>query len=236
MVLGQNLSFPDMQLHRTSPDRPFVSRNLGAWRHRTGQDRSTTRARKVEWYAPQRNEARAADRVVHVARRHAGHRPDPRRDRPEGRRGRLRFALGDGPFLADPERRAGRGADARGLDDARVHGGADQAGAPRADGRRHPLPEPRACGSRPRRRSTCCRAGAPGSASGPPGTRPSPRVSASPSRRSASGSRCSRRRSRSRTGCGRASWAARGSSTGGCSMPGVFSTPRSRCHAPGCRS
>ena len=61
-----------------------------------------------------------------------------------------------------------------------------------------------------------------------------PRVSRS--RRSASGSRCSRRRSRSRTGCGRASWAARGSSAGGCSGPIGCSTPRSRCHAPGSRS
>ena len=62
------------------------------------------------------------------------------------------------------------------------------------------------------------------------------RASASRSRRSASASRCSRRRSRSPTGCGRASAAARASTTAGCSMPRGCSTPRSRCHAPGSRS
>ena len=62
------------------------------------------------------------------------------------------------------------------------------------------------------------------------------RRSGSRSRPSASGSRCSRRRSRSRTGCGRASAAPRRRSTAGCSRPSGCSTPRSRCHAPGSRS
>ena len=131
--------------------------------------------------------------------------PTLARDRPPGRRRRLRLDLGDGPLLPDPGRRPARGADARGLDDARLPGRAHEARAARPDGRRRPLPQPGPVGQgrddarRPVRRPGLARASA------PPGTRTSRAPSASRSRRSASASRCSRRRSRSPTGCGRAS-------------------------------
>ena len=95
-----------------------------------------------------------------------GDRPDARPDRPPGRRRRGRLDLGHGPLLPDPRERPARGADARGDDRARLHGRPLPAGAARADGRRHPLPPARACGSRRPRRSTCCRAAAPGSGIG----------------------------------------------------------------------
>ncbi len=94
------------------------------------------------WYAPQRNEGRHPDPLVHVAGRARGDRTDPRPDRSPGRRRRLRLDLGDGPFLPDPGRRQDRGADARGLDHARVHGRAFATRAVGADGRWRPLPEP----------------------------------------------------------------------------------------------
>ena len=75
-----------------------------------------------------------------------GHRPDARPDRPRRRRRRLRLHLGDGPLLPDPGRRPARGADARGLDDARVHGRALDARPPGPDGRRRPLPAARPVG------------------------------------------------------------------------------------------
>ena len=97
-------------------------------------------------------------------------------------------------FFQIRERRPRRGADARGHDGARVHGRALEPGADRPDGRRRPLPPGPRCGSRRRRRSTCCPAAAPGWASAPPGTSRSRTGSGSRSRRSASGSRCSRTR------------------------------------------
>ena len=98
---------------------------------------------------------------------------------------------------------ARRGADARGLDDARLHGRALDAGPARPDGRRRPLPQPGSVGQggdharRPVRRPGVARASA------RPGTRRSRAPWASRSRHSASGSRCSRTRSGSPTRCGR---------------------------------
>ena len=110
------------------------------------------------------------------------------------------------------------------------------AGPARADGRRHPLPRTPACGSRRRRRSTCCPAGAPGSGSARPGTRRSRARSGSRSRRSASASRCSRRRSRSPTRCGRASAARRRRSRAAITGRSGCSTRRSRSHGRASRS
>ena len=132
----------------------------------------------------------------------------------DGRRGRVRLDLGDGPLLPDPRPRAGRGPDARGLDDPRLHGRPLDAGAPGADGRRRPLPAARPVGEgrddarRPVRRPGLARHRG-GLERG--GER-RPRLPDAAARRPAS--RCSRRRSGSPTRCGRASAARRRPSTG----------------------
>ena len=59
-----------------------------------------------------------------------------------GGRRRLRQPLGHGPLLPDPRRRQARGADARGHDHARLHGGEHDPRPAGADGRRRPLPRP----------------------------------------------------------------------------------------------
>ena len=61
---------------------------------------------------------------------------------PHRRRRRLRLDLGHGPLLADRRPRLGARADARGLDDARLHGRPLPAGTAGPDGRWRPLPEP----------------------------------------------------------------------------------------------
>ena len=147
--------------------------------------------------------------LVHLAGWPRGHRADARARRSRRRRRRLRLDLGHGPLLPDPRRRRGRGADARGHDRPRLHGRPLDAGPPRPDGRRRPLPQPgpvdqgdddaRRAVRRPglvRHRRRLERGGV-------------ARRSASRSRRSASASRCSRRRSGWPTGCGRASAARR---------------------------
>ena len=91
-------------------------------------------------------EARTPDLFVHLARRTRGDRPDPRALRQDRRRGRLRLHLGHGPLLADRPARLRAPADAGGLDDPRLHGRPQPARPARADGRRRPLPQPRAVG------------------------------------------------------------------------------------------
>src|SRR4029079_4514268 len=112
---------------------------------------------------PCAREGRPADLLVHLARWRRGDRADARTDRPGRRRDRLRLDLGDGPLLPDPRRRSSRGADARGHDRPRVHGGALEARTSRVDGRRRPLPQRGAMGEgdddarRPVRRSRLAR-------------------------------------------------------------------------------
>ena len=107
-------------------------------------------------------------------------------DRPDRRRRRLRLDLGHGPLLPDPGRRPGHRSDARGLDDARLHGRAHDQRARlglmvggvhyRTAGA---LDQGRDDPRRPVRRPGLARA------SGRPGTRRSPRPRASRSRPSA---------------------------------------------------
>ena len=115
-------------------------------------------------------EVRAPDQPVHLARRRGAIGPTLARVDARGRRRRLRLDLGHGPLLPDPgvgppEAPMLEGQTALGF--MAAHSSARDG----PDGRRDPLPGPRACGSRPRPPSTSCLADARGSGSVRPGTR-----------------------------------------------------------------
>ena len=124
--------------------------------------------------------------------------------RRRGRSTRLRLAVGHGPLLPDPTDRPARARDARGLHHAGVH----RRDRPNASSS---APWSPACtiaipASWPRSspRSTCCLAGAPGSASAPAGTPTKAAAWACRFRRSKSASSAWTRRSRSVCRCGAA--------------------------------
>ena len=148
-----------------------------------------------------RDEARPPDQLVHLAGRPRGDRPDARADRAPGRRRRLRLDLGHGPLLPDPRRRPVEEPMLEGMTTLGFMAAHSQRARLGPDGRRRPLPAPRPVGQgdddarRPVRRPRLARHRGRLERGGVA------RASASRSRRSASGSRCSRRRSRSPTGC-----------------------------------
>ena len=113
----------------------------------THHDAAHYASRVPTWHDPL-YEVRAADQPVHLAGRRNRHRSDAGARRARGRRRRLRLHLGDGPLLPDPRPRPARGADARGHDGARLHGGAHRAGAASASWSAASTTGRRGCGSR----------------------------------------------------------------------------------------